>query len=138
MSKHNKKEESIFDKMEKMTGIPVMYLAIILAVVVVIVIIGILYMVDMLPQDMLNMFSSNYTSVDSAPGDSVDSVDSALGDSDDSADLGVASHGNSGVATNNDITNKEQLTPLPPPPLPQTQVTSPWIGGGNIKIFKKR
>lgn len=130
MSKHNKKEESFFDKMEKMTGIPVMYLAIILAVVVVIVIIGILYMVDMLPQDMLNMFSSNSTSVDSALGDS--------DDSDDSADLGVATHGNSGVATNNDITNKEQLTPPPPPPLPQTQVTSPWLGGGNIKIFKKR
>lgn len=59
MSKHNKKEESIFDKMENMTGIPVMYLAIILAVVVVIVIIGILYMVGMLPQDVLNVLSSN-------------------------------------------------------------------------------
>ena len=44
MSKHNKKEESIFDKIENMTGIPIMYLAIILAVVIVIIGIGISYM----------------------------------------------------------------------------------------------
>ena len=113
MSKHNKKEESIFDKMEKMTGIPVMYLAIILAVVVVIVIIGILYMVDMLPQDMSNVLSSN--------------VENALPDSD---------------ITKSELFPPPPSSPSPSPsPSPPSSSPSPEnmiMNGGNVKIFKKR
>ena len=123
MSKHNKKEESIFDKMEKMTGIPVMYLAIILAVVVVIVIIGILYMVDMLPQDMLNVLSSN--------------VENALPDSDDTT--------KSELFPPPPSSPSPSPPPLPssPPPLPSSPLPPPSpenmiMNGGNIKIFKKR
>ena len=113
MSKHNKKEESIFDKMENMTGIPVMYLAIILAVVVVIVIIGILYMVDMLPLDMLNGLSFN--------------VEDAL-----PAAVNITDKNELTPAAVN-ITDKNELTP--PPPSPPQNIT---MNGGNIKIFKKR
>ena len=112
MSKHNKKEESIFDKMENMTGIPVMYLAIILAVVVVIVIIGILYMVDMLPPDMLsfNFVGNPIPDSASAPAPAPIVLENST-----------------------DIPKKLELTP----PLPSTNNTTP-MNGGNIKIFKKR
>ena len=125
MSKHNKKEESIFDKMENMTGIPVMYLAIILAVVIVIVIIGILYMVDMLPQDMLSFnFFGDSTS---------DPISDSASDPDpisDSASVPAPIV----LKNSTDIPETKDLQLTPPPP-PNNSTT---ISGGNIKIFKKR
>ena len=121
MSKHNKKEESIFDKMENMTGIPVMYLAIILAVVVVIVIIGILYMVDMLPQDVLNMLSSN-----------VEGDLPAL----------PAVPGKDELTPPPPLPSPPPSSSPPPPPSSSPPSSSPpqnmIMNGGNVKIFKKR
>ena len=113
MSKHNKKEESIFDKMENMTGIPVMYLAIILAVVIVIVIIGILYMVDMLPQDMLSVIPDSASAPAPAPAPAPIVLENST-----------------------DIPKKLELTPPLPSPPPTNNTT--LMNGGNIKIFKKR
>tara|TARA_Y100000589_G_scaffold316880_1_gene342172 strand:- start:2530 stop:2856 length:327 start_codon:yes stop_codon:yes gene_type:complete len=108
MSKHNKKEESIFDKMENMTGIPVMYLAIILAVVIIIVFIGIF----MLPQDML---SFNFVG-DSTPDPISDSVS-------------VLTPTSAPTPAPIPETQQVQITP------PNISTT---ISGGNVKIFKNR
>jgi hypothetical protein len=122
-NKKDKKESSMFDMIEDMTGIPSEYIWVILAILFILIIVGVLYMLKMGPFGM----SPDSENVGSLDNENVGSLDNENVGSLDNENVGPLDNGND---TDHNLREFFKINP--------NDTNEKFLLGGGIQIFKKR